>query len=199
MPDSINLVVEGWTDELVMRRVLAFSGLLCGPVRGKNGKNHLLKKLGNYNRAAQHDRWLVVVDLDRSADCAPSFIQQHLPRPAPGMMLRVAVRAVEAWLLADREHIAAFLGISAGRVPRQPDTEEDPKTVLINLARSSRKKTLREDIIPRDGSGGRVGPGYAGRIEEFLNYSPHPWRAEVAAKHSDSLNRCLRALENWRH
>ena len=113
------------------------------------------------------------------------------------MCFRLAVRAIESWLLADAEQLAAFLRVSSAKIPVNPDGEHDPKMTLVNLARYSTKKNIREDMVPREGSGGKVGPGYVGRVIEFAQL----WRPEVAAERSDSLRRCLAALETlktWR-
>jgi hypothetical protein len=111
------------------------------------------------------------------------------------MCLRVAVRAVEAWLLADAERLATFLYIPRHRVPTLPDAEADPKATLVRLARRSRSRLIRRDMVPRMGSSARVGPGYAGRIVEFVTATAsRGWRPAVAAEHSDSLRRCLDAL-----
>lgn len=114
------------------------------------------------------------------------------------MLLRIPVRAIEAWLLADRERLAAFLGISVAIVSLNPELEADPKATLINLARRCRQTALREDIVPRPGSGAPVGPVYTGRIQQFVTGSKHRWRPEVAAEHSDSLRRCIDSLRNWK-
>jgi hypothetical protein len=114
------------------------------------------------------------------------------------MLLRIPVRAIEAWLMGDRERLAGFLNISVDLIPLNPDIETNPKTTLINLARRCRKTALREDIVPRAGSGAPVGPGYTGRIQEFVLQSKHRWRPEVAAESSDSLKRCIKALQNWK-
>lgn len=121
----VNVLIEGITDEAVVRRILEYAGLTCGTVYGKSGKGPLLQRLPNYNQAARFVPWLVVVDLDQDAECAPPFVQSVLSNPAGGMQLRVAVRAVEAWLLADAERLADFLGIRAARVPPNPDAEPD--------------------------------------------------------------------------
>jgi len=197
----VSVLVEGITDEAVVRRILEHVGLTCGVVYGKGGKGALLGRLPNCNQAARFAPWLVVVDLDQDADCAPPFVRSVLPNPADGMHLRVAVRAIEAWLLADAERLAVFLGIRAALIPPNPDAEQDPKSTLINLARRSRRRIIREDIVPREGSGGRVGPGYAGRLIEFVAAAEHPWRPDIAARRSDSLRRCLetlQALRTWR-
>lgn len=194
----INIAVEGFTDEIVVRQLLSYVGLECGLVRGRNGKADLIKQISNYNQAARFARWLVVVDLDQDEDCAPAYIQILLPNPSQGMLLRIPVRAVEAWLMADRDRLAAYLGIAIENIPINPDQELNPKMIFISLAKRSRRTSLREDMVPRIGSGARVGPGYPSRIQEFVAQSRHRWRPEVAAEHSDSLKRCIQALERWK-
>lgn len=191
----LNVLVEGNVDEMIVRRVLAHVGLTCGAVYGKEGKGSLLRRLPNYNQAARFALWLVVVDLDRDAECAPPFVERVLPSPAASMHFRVAVRAVEAWVMADAERLAAFLGIRTALVPADPDAEPDPKTTLINLARHSRRRAIRDDIVPRERSGCRVGPGYTGRLIEFVVAAGRPWRPDAACERSDSLRRCIEALQ----
>jgi hypothetical protein len=113
------------------------------------------------------------------------------------MRLRVAVRAVESWLMADVESISDFLAVAPSRLPLDPDLDPYPKQTFVNVARKSRKRAIREDIVPRQGSGARVGPGYAGRLIEFATQH---WRPDQAAQRSDSLRRCLDALltlQSW--
>jgi hypothetical protein len=190
----VNVLVEGITDEAIVRRILAHVGLACGPVYGKRGKGYVLERLPSYNQAAHFAPWLVVVDLNHAAPCAPDFVQDKLPDPAGGMCFRLAVRAVEAWLLADAERLADFLSISFAKIPANPDAVADPKGALVDLARRSRSRAIREDIVPRPNSGSRLGPGYVGRIIEFVSTPHHQWRPDVAAGRSDSLRRCLEAL-----
>lgn len=59
----INLLVEGVTDEAVLRRILAHVHLPCGTVYGKQGKQALLKRLPNYNQAARFAPWLLNQDI----------------------------------------------------------------------------------------------------------------------------------------
>jgi len=191
----VNVLVEGGPDEAVVRRILDWVGLPCGMVYGKEGKPYILSRLSKYNQAAHITPWLVVVDLDQDAECAPPFVRSVLPNPAGGMQFRVAVRAIEAWLMADAERLAAFLSIPTARIPINPDVEPDPKTTLVNLARRSRRRAIREDMVPRQGSGARVGPGYTGTVMEFATTTENGWRPEVAMERSDSLRRCVAALE----
>ena len=100
--------------------------------------------------------------------------------------------------MADADRLAAYLGIPASRIPSSPDAEADPKSTVIELARRSRRRAIREGIAPRPGSGARVGPAYAGRLIEFVSTADHVWRPEVATRHSDSLKLCLDALQTLR-
>jgi hypothetical protein len=199
MTGGINLLVEGHTDEVILHRLLAYIGLQPGTTYGKNGKAALLQHLPSYNHAARYYPWIVVVDLEQDAECAPDYMGTILPEPAPQMCLRIAVRAIEAWLLADAEHLAAFLRIPRQRVPVLPEAEVDPKTTLVRLARFSRSRAIREDMVLRAGSGAKVGRGYVGRLIEFVaSDHPHAWRPAVAAEYADSLRRCLDALHGFR-
>lgn len=133
----------------------------------------------------------MLVDLDRDAECAPPLVAEWLPAPAPLMRFRVAVRAVEAWLLADRETIAAFLRVSLSRIPDDTDALPDPKRYLVSLARGSRRRDIREDMVPRDGSGRSVGRAYSSRLVEFVDQM---WRPDEAARHSESLRHCWQRI-----
>jgi hypothetical protein len=110
------------------------------------------------------------------------------------MCFRIAVRAVETWLLADRQRFAQFLRIPVSRIPPVLEAVDDPKLLLVNLARHSRKRAMREDMVPRQRSGRKVGPAYASRLMEFVENTTTGWRPDVAAEESDSLKRCLHCL-----
>lgn len=194
VPPSVCAAVEGPTDEAVLRRLLVECGLPDPTVYGKQGKAAIHKRILGYNAAARHKPWIVMIDLDSEADCAPELVSDWLPAPADLMYLRVAVHAVESWLLADAQRISKFLGVPLSRVPTNPDTLPDPKLTLINLARRSRSRALREDMAPRPESGRSVGPAYVSRLIEFATDTAHGWRAETAAQVSPSLHGCVRRL-----
>jgi hypothetical protein len=110
------------------------------------------------------------------------------------MCFRVAVRELEAWLMSDRQRIASFLGVSIAKVPRAPETLDYPKETMVDLARQSRSRDIREDMVPRPGSGRHVGPAYAARMIEYATSFDRGWRPEVAADHAPSLRRAREAL-----
>lgn len=202
MPDKgarpfIAAAVEGMTDEAVVRRLIDHAGGQAGTVHGKEGKDYLRKRIMGYNNAARHRPWIVLVDLDRNEDCAPPLRQAWLPEPAPLLCFRVAVRAVEAWLMADAETIARYLGVPPSRVPGAPESLRDPKGAMIDLARRSRRKSVREGMAPGERGGRRVGPAYPRRL---IEYAETAWRPGVAAGNADSLRRaidCLHRLVGW--
>jgi hypothetical protein len=183
--------VEGMLDEVVLRRLLSDVGAEPAAVYGKQGKQHLHERMSDYNRAARHNRWIVLVDLDTDEDCAPLLRQHWLDHRAPGMCFRVAVHEVESWLLADRVAFSRFLGVPRARLPMMPDDELDPKRTIVGIARSSRYNAISEDMVPRHGSGRPVGPAYTSRLAEFATTS---WRPTEAARNSNSLRRCLTRL-----
>lgn len=192
MPAIISAAVEGITDEALVRQLIHHVGAEPGPIYGKAGKPHLRDRVRGYNYAARHAPWLVLVDLDQDEDCAPPLCAAWVPAPAPYLCLRVAVRAVEAWLLADREAIASFLGVARSKVPPDPETLAQPKQALVNLARTTRRRAIREDMVPREGSGRAVGPAYASRLIEFVEGN---WSPANASTRSDSLRRAIACIE----
>ena len=183
--------VEGAVDDAVLRRLVWTAGHDVGPIHVKNGKAGVLAKLRGYNAAAEFGSWLVLVDLNGDELCAPTFVANCLPNPAPGMRLRVAVRQIEAWLLADRRRFAQFLRVGQARVPENPDSLADAKQVVVDLARLSSNSGVKADLVPARGSGRRVGQGYVPRMIEFVE---SVWVPEEAASSSESLRRCLICL-----
>lgn len=183
--------VEGPVDAAVLRRILTVTGHKADVVHIKHGKTSLLKKVDGYNAAAQLGPWLVLVDLNGDRSCAPPFVATHLPEPASQMLFRVAVRQVEAWLLADRQRLARFLRVGASRIPLDPEELPDAKEAMVNVARQSSNRALREEMVPRTRSGRRTGPAYVARMTEFIDGA---WDPDDAAEHAESLSRCLARL-----
>lgn len=176
-----------------MRAVVSASGRDIQQIYNTRGKANLTRRVGGFNAAANHAPWVVLVDLDRTP-CAPELVRELLPAVAPQMRLRVAERAIESWILGDSESLAAFLSVHPGHVPADPDALTDPKGALVDIARRSRRRAIREDMVPRQGSGRAVGRAYEARLIEFVTRSEGGWRPPVAAQRSESLNRCLQAI-----
>jgi len=194
MPSFISAAVEGATDEAVVRRPIRHVGAEPGHVYGRNGKPDLRSRVAGYDHAARPAPWLIPVDLDQDAPCAAPSCRDWVPNPAPHLCFRVAVRAMEAWIMADAGELAAFLAVPKAGVPADPEDEDVPKRTLVNHARRSRRPAIVRDMVPREGAGRDVGPAYASRTVAF---ACHHWRPGVAAERSDGLRRamsCLRRL-----
>jgi hypothetical protein len=93
--------------------------------------------------------------------------------------------------MADVESLASFLVVSSSKLKRHTEFDPNPKEALLDVARTSRNKSIREDIVPRQGSGAKVGPLYVARITEFAERYLRP---DIAAENSESLRRCIRTL-----
>lgn len=183
--------VEGIVDEAILRVLMASVGRSPANIYVQGGKARLLAKLTGFNAAAAFSPWVVIVDLNGDAQCAPDFVQVHMPARSPQMAFRVAVRQAEAWLMGDREELAAYLRVSERRIPPDPEMEVDAKQSMVNIARQSRSRQVRDDMVPTAASGRKAGANYAGRLIEFATAR---WRPLEAAQRVDSLSRCLQSL-----
>jgi hypothetical protein len=190
----VYIAVEGPTDEAVLRKVLSGFDVEVLECHGKRGQPHLKENLPRYNFAAAHRNWVVIADLNTKADCAPTLALEWLPRPSENMVFNVVVRKIEAWLLADRGNIANFLSVSRDKVPVYPESDLDPKMTLVNLARRSASRRIKEALVPAKGSTARVGPLYNVYLEEFIFRS---WDFEYARSRAPSLDRLVEALGVW--
>jgi hypothetical protein len=189
---NISILVEGKLDEAVAQRIIVEAGGRPGTTYGLNGINYIKKKIEGFNGYAQGTPILCLADLaDVDPDCPVTLVNQLLPVRNPGMLLRVVVTEIESWLLADRTSIAKFLGVRGARVPYHPEDLPDPKASVVDLARQSRFEGISHGLVPADPTQHAQGPGYTLQMREFV--SKH-WRPSAAAKRSESLARCLRAV-----
>lgn len=195
VPAYISAAVEGPSDEAVLRRIAQHAGAIVHRVQVQNGKDALRRALPGYNAAAQWSRWLVFVDLDEDFPCAGALAADWLATPAPFMRFRVVVRAIEAWLLADADRFSTFFAVRRGAIPDAPEAILDPKRTVVALGSASRRKSIRDDVTPRPGSGREVGPAYTSRLIEFASHTSRGWRPDAAAQRAPSLARCLARLE----
>jgi len=189
------VVTEGQLEVPVVQKVFDVFGIEHEETRfvPKGGGNAFWRDVVKYNKAARHvGPVLGIADLERSP-CPGGLIVQHLPHGRhPSFVLRIAVRMLEAWLLADRQAISSFLRVPAGRIPNDPDNLPHAKQYLVNLARHSRKRQIVEDIVPPQGSEGVVGRGYAPQMTNFIRTA---WRPTIASVNSNSLRRALAAIQ----
>lgn len=185
----VDALVEGQLDEAVAARLIRHTRHEFGVAYGKRGWQYLRHKAFGFNvRARYGNPILMLVDfMDTGLSCPPEVPAIWLPDRCNKMLLRTAVREIESWLLADGDGMARFLGIPAIRIPQHPEDLDDPKQTLVNLARRSRKRALREAIVPPPSVSSAVGPGYTAALEEFV---ARHWDIEAALPRALSLRRC---------
>lgn len=188
----VTVAAEGISDAAIADRLCRLCGHTPLGAHGLIGKPALDRGLAGYNQAARVSPWLALRDLDHDAECPAVLVHSLLPRRAAKMLLRVAVRSAEVWLLADRERIARYLSVPVARVPDFPEALERPKRALVDLARRSRNRSIREEMAPAAGRSTEIGPGYTARV---IDFATRHWDPVAAAERSDSLARCIRALK----
>jgi len=173
--------------ELFQKNFTEFRAIHC------HGKGKIKKQINAFNNAAQYGYYFVIVDLDNEYECAPSLIQDWLPlnKQMNNFLFRIAVHEVESWLLADRDNLAAYFSISRELIPLEPDNQIDPKHTIISLAKRSRKREIRENIVPIDNYAS-IGPGYNIQFQYFIK---NIWNIDSARKNSPSLDKTIKSLE----
>lgn len=196
MQQPIYLVCEGLTDQVVMRRLFAHLSLPKPDEIPPGGKTKILDKLDRYNQTAtRFGHWVVVIDLDGEAPTSDAYVKQLLPHnKAEQLIMCVAVQAIESWLLADQANLADYLKVPPNRIPLQPDHEADPKATLMQIVRSCKDQALRDDMLPIPNGTAKQGPGYVGRVSQFVHHTAFPWQPAAAASNSPSLTTCLHLL-----
>lgn len=148
MTSSVNIVVEDSLSEIVLRRLInhrrrdlivgtryPLRPLPGGPQnpqnkkerRGLSGYGQIKVLLPAFNKAAQKGQpCIVLTDLDVHVSCPGQLLPLWLCGTAVSrnLLFRIAVKEVEAWLLADRKNLADFLEVDETMVPRLGSTAE---------------------------------------------------------------------------
>jgi hypothetical protein len=193
---NVILAVEDQLSEIVTIRILNHFGIGIIQTLGLKGNNYLKDKTLNLNRTAKKLPVSMLNDLDSQKQCPPDLINSWLTeKQNPYFFFRIAVMEVESWVMADRKGFADFLSIPVNRIPQDTDSIEQPKEFLISLARLSRKKRLREDLIPAAGATSKVGPSYNPCLGEFMRTK---WDIEAAFAVSGSLLRIIKRLQQFK-
>ncbi len=190
---QITVAVEDLLSESIAHRLLHDYAPNLQPTRteGLTGYGQLKARFTSFTKMAQYrEPVLLITDLDNPESCPLALIQEWRQRlPAePNLLFRVAVVEIETWLIADRPSISQWLSIADRHVPRLPETLLHPKESLVSLAGRSRKRALREAIVPGPGSTSKVGPGYN---DTLGNFALNDWNPEAARSLSPSLHRAI--------
>ena len=165
--------------------------------RGPSGFGQLRVRLPAFNRAAANGfPFFVLTDLDVHMKCPGQLLGKWLPRVrrSGNLVFRVAVREVEAWLLADRANLADFLEVDSAHLPKRAESVADPKAEIVRLARLSSSEEITNDLVPHAGSTAEVGRYFE---RSLLTFARQHWDIEEAARRSRSLRRALKAIERF--
>jgi hypothetical protein len=158
---------------------------------GRRGNTYIKAKIKALNEASKALPHIVFTDLDL-AECSPALLAEWLTFPVSNNLLfRIAEREIEAWILADRNNIAQYIGVPVNRIPFDTTTIPNPKQFTINLARKSRKKIML-DMVPQGTA--KVGPGYNLILHKFVAES---WNSDIAAQHNSSLKKAIERIKNF--
>lgn len=193
----VHMLLEGRHEEPVARKLIRHCGHSPGTVYGGKGCAYIRAHAGKYLYLASPDNAVLVLTdfMDSGCPCPPEayrrYISGRYASVPPTFLCRFAVKELESWLMADSEGLAAYFRIAAARIPARPETVDDPKRTLVNLARLSRLSRLRYGMVPPSRHGGVVGPGYTEIVSEFIT---EKWSPERAAKNAPSLARCIKRL-----
>ncbi|MVT36834.1 hypothetical protein GO497_03330 [Acidovorax citrulli] len=158
------------------------------------GAGQFKKKIPAMNQVASNVMPVLMV---ADADQAPSPAEQirmWLPaKPSDRLCLRLAVREAEAWVLADNVGFSEFAMVSKDIFPISPENELDPKGKLLSIIRRSKRRELREEMLPAKGSMSVIGLGYNIHIVDFVkNY----WNIDRATARSPSLGKAFLRLNS---
>jgi len=159
------------------------------------GIGYLKKNAKAFNDTSQGCPFLMLADLDK-AECVPSVKEDWFPNGVhDSLIFCMAVREIEAWLLADRKGFSGWLQIRKASIPPLSEEIYDPKECLLGLVRSSRKTSLQRDILPPSGSSASIGRNYNAPLITFVQ---NTWDIEAAASNSASLRRMLTRLRRFK-
>lgn len=156
------------------------------------GCGNFLKKISALNEIARN---VVPVLAIADGDQDPCLLRQlEAWKPenmSARLIMRLAYRECESWLLADAEGLASFLQVNIGAIPREPDLLSDPKRSMLGVIKRSGSRVLREEMLPAKGKSSPVGLGYNLHLEDFVR---NCWEYERAAARSPSLARIMPRL-----
>ena len=167
---------------------------------GGSGRGYpsIFKRLDEYNETSKDsgEPVIIFIDLD-NIRCAPRLLgnlQKSHPikdrQPPNKFQIRIAVREVESWLLADKQGMETYFGISQNAIHPSPEKLRDPKQELLNLIKGKAKAKFKRAMLPK--GKGTIGTGYNDYLVDFINTV---WDSTRACANADSLVRAIKRIK----
>lgn len=164
-------------------------------VRVRNqGSGYLKKNIRSFTEIAHKIPLLLITDLDRT-ECPATLIDDWcgktvLPKT---FLFRIAVREIEAWLLADRKGFSTFSGVPIDRIPNNPESLDDPKQTLLNIVKQYGKRSVKADIVSTSYSSAKIGIAGVAPIssDTYLTYfdiSYTLWGTSFSSPYGDGFH-----------
>ena len=180
----VALATEDVLSEAVGKRLLIDAGYHIdpSPILRKNGFGYLRSKMDSWCEIAQRKPILLITDLDTAScpvDLRATWIGNR--KPTKNLVLRVAVREIEAWLMADHLAFRTLIG-KRGTLPPNPDLLPDPKQYLLRLVEKQASREIREDMVANVRAIASQGIGYNSRLSQFATTLWNPERAGTRSK-----------------
>lgn len=188
---SIDLLVEGRVDAAFARRLVSHCGGQPGREYGGQGINYLLSRAAGFVRAATPQRRLLVLAdfMDLKVPCAVAGLEKLNVEASPSACVRLVVREIESWVMADVQAVSEWLSVPVIRLPEAPDDVDDPKRTFLAIVRRSRKRRLAEELVHATRE--REGRLYA---KNMAGFAMRDWSPERAAERSPSLARAIQRV-----
>ena len=194
MTQHINLVVEDDVHYNVIAKIIQSSSKSyeINRVYGRRGNDYIKKNIVGFNQASKITPFIILTDLD-TVDCPVTLIKDWINfKKHANLIFRIAVKEAESWLISDLNNFADFMGVSKDAVDHYPEQIGDPKEYIVTLAKRSKKKNIREDIVPTGTA--QIGKNYNSCIGDFIIKK---WNVNNAKKTALSLQRFVKALDNF--
>lgn len=188
MSNHAYLIVEDVLQQSTLQRVIRDYKPIWEyhTILGLKGNGYIKKNLKSFNTLAESLPTIIITDLD-NIDCPVELTAAWFNfKKSRKLIFRIAVREIESWLLADRHNFSRFIGVPINKIPENIEDIENPKGFLNDLAKKSRKKEIRENLVAKGTA--KIGPGYNSLLEVFIFSHWNPERARISSK---SLNKAI--------
>ena len=185
---QVALGTEDELSEAIGRRLLgeADQEIELSPILRRGGNGYLRSKMRSWREIATQQFVVLFTDLD-ATECPPTLLRDWLGngRRPEKLLIRVAVREIESWLLADHVAMRELLGRKA-ILPTNPDSIHEPKEHLLRLVERYAGRNVKDDLLVKTGVVASQGLGYNARLSALV---ASVWNPARAAERSESLRR----------